>query len=441
MTRVKSPWIAAVLKRPFGVSVLAGAALLASAASLLYSIVAPFLVLKGFSNGLYTRSSIALLLIFCFLSLAWISGVAGVDLWKMRKRGRSLTVVSMCIFCVLGVALAATEPRGIVFWTGFPVCALSISAVVYLFSPNIRRKFEADTAVGSLDASAPRWTTVVALASLASFACIIGGFLVGFSGSFDLVPGMLIIAPFWLPYLFIPFRLRGKKIKSGLTLAMAMGVALFLPGIALIYYVHEWEKSWWIQGVFVVALLMQPLLIVAAIRAYKSLRSEPSDRWKLAVSGVYGLLLFGLFWFTAIYGNFPSPMAYNESQAMESMRGAYMAADVFAKDHDGGFPENAAAWGLDAKAECRAYHDVTLASHEIENGYVFDYHGELLSKGSHGCEVAQRYEVTARPTVFGKTGRRSFLVDQTHVIRFTSENRSATASDPEIPAGSLLPLL
>jgi hypothetical protein len=117
-----------------------------------------------------------------------------------------------------------------------------------------------------------------------------------------------------------------------------------------------------------------------------------------------------------------------------------MAADVYAKDHEGGFPENAAAWGLDAKAECRAYYDVTLASREIEMGYVFDYYGELLGKGSHGCGVAQRYEVTARPAVFGKTGRRSFFVDQTHVIRFTSENRSATASDPEIPAGSLPPL-
>jgi hypothetical protein len=109
VTRVKRPWIAAVLKRPFGVSVLAGAAFLASAASLLYSIVAPFLILRGLYNGLYTRSSIALLLIFCFLSLAWISGVGGMDLWKLRKRGRSLTVVSMCIFCVLGVAMRRTE--------------------------------------------------------------------------------------------------------------------------------------------------------------------------------------------------------------------------------------------------------------------------------------------------------------------------------------------
>jgi len=345
----------------------------------------------------------------------------------------------MCMFCALGVALAAAA-RGVVFWTGCAVCALSVWAVVYLFLPKIRMKFEDGPAIAPLAASTPRWASIVVLTSLASFVCIIGAYLLEFSGSIDWFPGLLIIAPFWLPYLFIPFRLRGKKIKTGVTLAIAMGGAMFVPGIALIYYIREWEKSRQIQGILVLALLMQPLLVVAAVRAYKSLPREPRDRRSLAVSGAYGVLLFGLFWFTAIYGNFPSPMAYNESQAMESMRGAYMAADVYAKDHHGGFPENAAAWGPDANQECRAYYAVMLASGKIENGYVFGYHGELVDKRSHGCQVAQRYTLTARPAVFGKTGRRSFFVDQTRVIRFTSENRLATVSDPEIPAGSLPPL-
>jgi hypothetical protein len=54
-----------------------------------------------------------------------------------------------------------------------------------------------------------------------------------------------------------------------------------------------------------------------------------------------------------------------------------------------------------------------------------------------GCRVAASYIGTARPITYGKTGRRSFFVDQTRIIRFTSENRSATASDPELPARSL----
>src|SRR5205807_1482251 len=154
VTRVKEFWIEAVRKRPLGISILAGGAFLASAALLAYSITAPFLLLlRGFANGLYTLGSLALLLTCCFLSLAWISGVAGMDLWKFRKRGRSLTVVSMCIFFAFGVAFVASAPRGIVFWTGFAVCAVSISAVVYLFSPNIRRKFETETAARPWTAS------------------------------------------------------------------------------------------------------------------------------------------------------------------------------------------------------------------------------------------------------------------------------------------------
>lgn len=146
METVKNKWIAAVQKRPLGVSILAGAAFLASAASIFYSIAMPFVILGGRNDltvggGFYTRGAFALLLTSCFLSLAWISGAAGMDLWALRKRGRSLTIISMCMFSALGVAMAAV-PGGIVSWAGFAVCALSIWAVVYLFLPSIRGKFE-----------------------------------------------------------------------------------------------------------------------------------------------------------------------------------------------------------------------------------------------------------------------------------------------------------
>lgn len=38
--------------------------------------------------------------------------------------------------------------------------------------------------------------------------------------------------------------------------------------------------------------------------------------------------------------------------------------------------------------------------------------------------------MTARPVKFGKTGIRSFYISQNLVIRFTSENRPAMATDP-----------
>ena len=116
------------------------------------------------------------------------------------------------------------------------------------------------------------------------------------------------------------------------------------------------------------------------------------------------------------------------------MRSLYMAADVYAKDHNGAFPADAATWGPGANEECRDYYSLTLASHQVEYGYVLDYYRGPSGNRTHGCRVAQSYTATARPAVFGKSGRRSFFVDQTHVIRFTSENRPATAGDPELPA-------
>jgi hypothetical protein len=282
-----------------------------------------------------------------------------------------------------------------------------------------------------------RWRRFVSQACLVSAVCLIAATCLRFSQGAEWIQTVLLLSPFWLPYIFIPFRLRGPRIKSGFSLAMAIGGAAFLPGVALIYYIHEWGENGWIEGTLFVALLVQPILAVAAFRGLKSLPREPRDKRTLAVSGAYGCLLFAAFWLVALEGNFPSPTAYNESQAMESMRSLYMAADVYATDHDGAFPEDAATWGPGAKEECRAYYALTLASHQTEYGYIFDYHGGPSDKRTHGCRVAKSYTATARPAVFGKSGRRSFFVDQTHVIRFTSENRAATASDSELPAGSL----
>ena len=138
----------------------------------------------------------------------------------------------MCIFCLLGVTIAAGEARGVLFWAGPSVCALSSGAIVYPFLPNIRIRI---------------------------------------SEGVDWIQELAVLSAFWLPYIFIASRLRGEKLKSGLTLAIAIRSALFLPGVALLYHVHEWEESWGIQGSLFLALVMQPILVVTAVRAYKSL--------------------------------------------------------------------------------------------------------------------------------------------------------------------------
>jgi len=61
-----------------------------------------------------------------------------------------------------------------------------------------------------------------------------------------------------------------------------------------------------------------------------------------------------------------------------------------------------------------------------KSGYAYTYTPGPLDQGGR----TTTYSVTARPQVFGKTGRRSYYTDQTGVIRFTNENRTPVASDP-----------
>jgi hypothetical protein len=100
-------------KRPLGVSILAGAAFLASVALFVALIFAVKNLAVAIGQEDDPGSGAVLVLTFCLIALAWISGAAGMDLWKLRSRGRTLTVVSMCIFSLLGLALVADEARGI----------------------------------------------------------------------------------------------------------------------------------------------------------------------------------------------------------------------------------------------------------------------------------------------------------------------------------------
>jgi oxalate decarboxylase/phosphoglucose isomerase-like protein (cupin superfamily) len=65
----------------------------------------------------------------------------------------------------------------------------------------------------------------------------------------------------------------------------------------------------------------------------------------------------------------------------------------------------------------------------VRNGYEFRY--TLINAGNlEGTEG--RYQITATPVEFGKTGSRSFFTDQTAVLRFTTENRPSNADDPPL---------
>jgi type IV pilus assembly protein PilA len=109
----------------------------------------------------------------------------------------------------------------------------------------------------------------------------------------------------------------------------------------------------------------------------------------------------------------------NESSAVGNIRTLNTSLVTYASTYsDIGFATSLGALGGEGGSPNHAgLIDAVLASAE-KSGYRFSLRGE-----------SNEYEIVARPIRFGETGTKSFFTDQSGVIRFTEENRAATASD------------
>jgi hypothetical protein len=76
----------------------------------------------------------------CSFTLAWIAFAAGVELWRMKSRGRRLASASMILFFLLGIVYLLFRET---WWTvlGVGICCLSAFFFVYLQLPSINQSF------------------------------------------------------------------------------------------------------------------------------------------------------------------------------------------------------------------------------------------------------------------------------------------------------------
>src|SRR5947209_10517346 len=82
---------------------------------------------------------------------------------------------------------------------------------------------------------------------------------------------LLVILPVFLPYAFVPLRLYNRRIRSGLSLALAMGCALLIPGIYLLRFALRWDNRRWVLGSLILALSMQPVLVIISAKTLLSM--------------------------------------------------------------------------------------------------------------------------------------------------------------------------
>jgi len=281
--------------------------------------------------------------------------------------------------------------------------------------------------------SKPRGRHLVAFLALISLVTIFA--LDAYAGG-DSKGGPLVSAPIWLPYLFVILRLRGKKPKSGLALAIAMSFAMFLPAAWLIRYARSWDADWRTQAGLILATAVQPILAVAAILAWRSLPPNKGQWRTIIANAAYAVI--ALIILTSFLWDAPNRIAEDERNAIWLLQTIQKAASSYSTQF-GVYPAHLTALNAaagDEKPNCSAASLLTLAVSRTDpdsfesrgwgGGYIFEYEAGPSLASSGGCVGAKTYRLRARPKIFGKTGRRSFLVDESGALRSTSENQPPT---------------
>jgi len=79
--------------------------------------------------------------------------------------------------------------------------------------------------------------------------------------------------------------------------------------------------------------------------------------------------------------------------------------------------------------------NLICSRHFMENGLQYHTYGtevRYVPKVDH--DIVKGFALTARPGNYGKDGVRSYFVDETSIVRGTSDNRAAGPDDPPVPA-------
>lgn len=126
-----------------------------------------------------------------------------------------------------------------------------------------------------------------------------------------------------------------------------------------------------------------------------------------------------------------APSTDDQSSVVACLRTINTAELAYEKAYNNGFSPNLKALsvpdqGTNYTASAAGLIDASLGGGK-RNGYVFTY--KAGAPDDHG--KISSYTVSARPAKW-QTGVRNFFTDQTGVLRLTTENRAATAKDPDM---------
>jgi len=237
----------------------------------------------------------------------------------------------------------------------------------------------------------------------------------------------ILFCPLWLPYMWVFWGLRSNvsahTVKKALAVAFGCG-SLILVLFSFLLAVTSFDADRGMAIVYGIVTLLQVALLVGTAKVYYSMDREAGDLRLLATRlwvPVVGIAAVAIILPNLLFLRERVPY---EASAVGSLRTINVAQVEYARTHpDRGFASSLAELGPGAGE---------LISPVLASGKKYSYVFILTAAppDSHGRIV--RYCIMARPQHYGKNIRHSFFTDESGVLRFTIENRAATAQDPAL---------
>jgi hypothetical protein len=138
-------------------------------------------------------------------------------------------------------------------------------------------------------------------------------------------------------------------------------------------------------------------------------------------------------------GSASMPMEFHEAMAGAKLSGFYQNLQTYESQYRLGYPATLKVLSQPPSWASRNVEHAGLVDDKFP-GHEFADDGSCISEGSYRITYQPgplndegkitNYSLSARPLEFGKTGKRSFVIDETGVVHSTDENRAAKRSDP-----------
>jgi hypothetical protein len=137
-------------------------------------------------------------------------------------------------------------------------------------------------------------------------------------------------------------------------------------------------------------------------------------------------------------GSRKMPMDFYEAMASSKLSGFREQLQTYESQYHLGYPTTLKALGQPPSWASRNAEHAGLVNDKFP-GHEFADDGSCISEGSYRITYqpgpvndegkVKNYLLSARPLEFGKTGKRSFAIDETGQVHSTNQNRAATLSD------------